>query len=111
MHTRGKLYGINDIRHSDRVVTKALGQGFSMRMSPRYIQVQILTALTLLFVGTSCVLGQAVPAAPSDFKVTLLGTSTPNPLPDRFGPSTLVEAGNERLLSTVAAVRPFGCGN
>ena len=37
-----------------------------------------------------------------DIKVTLLGTSTPNPLPDRFGPSTLVEAGNERLL--------FDCG-
>src|SRR4029453_13779031 len=33
----------------------------------------------------------------SDFKITLLGTSTPNPLPDRFGPSTLVEAGPERL--------------
>jgi ribonuclease Z len=37
-----------------------------------------------------------------DLKVTLLGTSTPNPLPDRFGPSTLVEAGDERLL--------FDCG-
>ena len=37
-----------------------------------------------------------------DIKVTLLGTSTPNPLPDRFGPSTLVEAGSERLL--------FDCG-
>jgi ribonuclease Z len=34
--------------------------------------------------------------------VTLLATSTPNPLPDRFGPSTLVEAGNEKLL--------FDCG-
>lgn len=38
----------------------------------------------------------------SDFKVTLLGTSTPNPLPDRFGPSTLVEAGPEKLV--------FDCG-
>src|SRR5258705_8537821 len=37
-----------------------------------------------------------------DFKVTLLGTSTPNPLPDRFGPSTLVEAGSEKLV--------FDCG-
>jgi ribonuclease Z len=34
--------------------------------------------------------------------VTLLGTSTPNPLPDRFGPSTLVEAGSEKML--------FDCG-
>ena len=36
--------------------------------------------------------------ADSDFKVTLLGTGTPIPIPDRFGPSTLVEAGNQKLL-------------
>jgi ribonuclease Z len=34
----------------------------------------------------------------SDFKVTLLGTGTPIPDLDRFGPSTLVEAGNKKLL-------------
>lgn len=34
----------------------------------------------------------------SDFRVTLLGTGTPIPRPDRFGPSTLIEAGNQRLL-------------
>src|SRR5262249_56533725 len=33
-----------------------------------------------------------------DFKVTLLGTGTPFPVPDRFGAATLVEAGKERLL-------------
>jgi ribonuclease Z len=33
-----------------------------------------------------------------DFRVTLLGTGTPIPRPERFGPSTLVEAGNEKLL-------------
>ena len=33
-----------------------------------------------------------------DFKVTLLGTGTPIPVPDRFGPSTLVEAGEQKLL-------------
>jgi ribonuclease Z len=38
----------------------------------------------------------------SDFKVTLLGTSNPAPRPDRFGPSTLVEAGPEKLV--------FDCG-
>src|SRR5215471_11858359 len=43
------------------------------------------------------------PAASStDFKITLLGTSTPNPRADRFGPSTLVEAGAEKLV--------FDCG-
>jgi ribonuclease Z len=36
--------------------------------------------------------------ADSDFKVTLLGTGTPIPDLDRFGPSTLVEAGNQKLL-------------
>lgn len=34
----------------------------------------------------------------NDFKVTLLGTGTPQPRPDRFGPSTLVEAGDQILL-------------
>lgn len=34
----------------------------------------------------------------TDFRVTLLGTGTPIPVPDRFGPSTLVEAGDQKLL-------------
>src|SRR5688572_26539391 len=34
----------------------------------------------------------------NDFRVTLLGTGVPIPSPDRFGPSTLVEAGGQRLL-------------
>lgn len=33
-----------------------------------------------------------------DFKVTLLGTGSPTTSIERFGPSTLVEAGNQRLL-------------
>lgn len=44
----------------------------------------------------------AAPSADSGFRVVLLGTGTPNPRPDRFGPSTLVEAGSERLV--------FDCG-
>jgi ribonuclease Z len=66
-----------------------------------YVPLGILSVLGLLFVATFAIAQAAQPVA-SDFKVTLLGTSTPNPLPDRFGPSTLVEAGNERLL--------FDCG-
>src|SRR5205823_4686607 len=53
----------------------------------------------------SCqVAGAPRAAAPADsgFRVVLLGTGTPNPRPDRFGPSTLVEAGSERLV--------FDCG-
>ena len=33
-----------------------------------------------------------------DFQVTLLGTGAPFPVPERFGPATLVEAGKEKLL-------------
>ena len=36
--------------------------------------------------------------ASSDFKVTLLGTGAPPPRLDRFGPSTLIEAGDQKLL-------------
>src|SRR6267378_6546436 len=34
----------------------------------------------------------------SDFKVTLLGTGCPIPSPERFGPCTLVEAGDQKFL-------------
>jgi ribonuclease Z len=34
----------------------------------------------------------------SDFRVTLLGTGVPIPRPDRFGPSTLIEAGDHVVL-------------
>jgi ribonuclease Z len=37
-------------------------------------------------------------AAETLFKVTLLGTGSPRPAPDRNGPSTLVEVGGERLV-------------
>src|SRR5215467_7765373 len=77
--------------------------GSSMGKAPRYIHLLTMAVLALLLGCTSYFFGQQ-PAHPSgsDFRVTLLGTSTPNPLPDRFGPSTLVEAGDEKLL--------FDCG-
>jgi len=44
-----------------------------------------------------------IAAAPAQtFKVTLLGTGNPRPVMERFGPSILVEAGQEKLL--------FDCG-
>jgi ribonuclease Z len=49
----------------------------------------------VLMVGSPGVDAQT--AAP-DFTVTLLGTGTPVPDPDRFGPATLVEAGRHALL-------------
>ena len=36
--------------------------------------------------------------ATCDFRVTLLGTGVPIPSPDRFGPCTLVEAGDQKFL-------------
>jgi ribonuclease Z len=45
--------------------------------------------------------GAAVPqiaVAESDFSVTLLGTGSPRPLPNRFSMSTLVEAGDQKLV-------------
>lgn len=41
---------------------------------------------------------QTTSAQPRDIKVTLLGTGTPPPVMNRFGPSILVEAGNKKLL-------------
>ena len=56
----------------------------------------------VLAVGLSCLLGSALAItesrAQSDFRVTLLGTASPSPRPTRMGPSTLVEAGSQRLL-------------
>jgi ribonuclease Z len=46
----------------------------------------------------ACLFTSAAPGAESDFRVTLLGTASPSPRPDRFGPSTLIEAGNVKLL-------------
>jgi ribonuclease Z len=55
---------------------------------------------SLLLLLASAVFAGFAPA--QDLKVTLLGTGTPQPSMDRFGPSILVEAGKEKLL--------FDCG-
>lgn len=59
--------------------------------------------------GILCVLGVfcgliflAVTGNAQEIKVTLLGTGNPRPVLSRFGPSTLVEAGHEKLI--------FDCG-
>ena len=38
------------------------------------------------------------PAAPDEFRVTLLGTGSPAPVMRRFGPAVLVQAGGRNLL-------------
>ena len=47
----------------------------------------------LLALACSAALAQS-----GDFKVTLLGTGVPNPRPERFSQSTLVEAGSQKLV-------------
>jgi ribonuclease Z len=49
----------------------------------------------------------------SDFRITLLGTGVPTPSPDRFGPSTLVQAGHRTVLIDAgrgASIRLFQLG-
>jgi len=57
---------------------------------------------SLFAIGAACllfgVLATTETLADSNFKVTLIGTGSPIPRLDRFGPSTLVEAGNQKIL-------------
>lgn len=46
-------------------------------------------------------LAQTADASTNEIRVTLLGTGTPRPLMERFGPSILVEARNEKLIFDV----------
>ncbi|MBI3434380.1 MAG: MBL fold metallo-hydrolase [Proteobacteria bacterium] len=66
-----------------------------------------LSCLVFVFVGGT------ESRAESDFggfKVTLLGTSSPAPRPNRFGPSTLVEAGDQKLLFDAGRGVPIRLG-
>jgi ribonuclease Z len=73
-----------------------------MKFPLAYAPLQLLATLAIALAAPVTARGQTAQPATSGFRVTLLGTSTPNPLPDRFGPSTLVEAGTEKLV--------FDCG-
>lgn len=46
----------------------------------------------------SAAMPQGIANAQETFRVTLVGTGTPSPNPQRFGPATLVEVGNQKLL-------------
>jgi ribonuclease Z len=71
-----------------------------MNISPRLRRGSWLNTISLLIATISF----AAPAYSQNLKVTLLGTGTPRPVIERFGPSILVEAGagKEKLL--------FDCG-
>lgn len=57
-----------------------------------------LKAAAAVLVGIGLLTPTPVSTQNQAFKVTLLGTGSPRPLIERFGPSILVEAGSERLL-------------
>ena len=61
-----------------------------------------MTRMSITAAVASLVLFTAAPVHGQSLKVTLLGTGRPDPVIDRFGPATLVEAGNHTLL--------FDCG-
>jgi ribonuclease Z len=67
-----------------------------------------------LLLGFSCfVFISTVPTvtrAERDFKVTLLGTASPQARPTRFGPSTLVEVGGQTLLFDAGRGVPIRMG-
>jgi len=66
------------------------------RTFPR-IAISAVAGTACMFVVGGLPSGAAAQSAHT-LQVTLLGTGRPDPVIDRFGPSTLVEAGGERLL-------------
>jgi ribonuclease Z len=66
---------------------RAFGENTEMPFLLR--QVAFVCAVWLIFVSS---------ALAQDIKVTLLGTGSPPPVMDRFGPSILVEAGTKKFL-------------
>lgn len=59
---------------------------------------RLSTVTAILWCFIAALLGSSTASAQSDFRVTLLGTASPTPRVERFGPSTLVEAGDQKLL-------------
>jgi ribonuclease Z len=60
--------------------------------------IAILSLLVLVFFGQAGAAQDSIQNSSTVIKVTLLGTGTPQPLMNRFGPSILVQAGSEILL-------------
>jgi ribonuclease Z len=59
---------------------------------------KIISTLALCVALSPSLYASEAKSEPYVMKVTLLGTGTPNPSPDRFGPSTLVQANGQNLL-------------
>ena len=77
------------------------------------IQRYALALLLAILFAMTCSPARAQTADEGRFRVTLLGTGSPVPQPDRFGPATLVEAGGQALLFDAgrgATIRLFQLG-
>ena len=66
----------------------------------RSLSVSVIAGLIVLAASPKA--GAQSPVGADDFRVTLLGTGSPQPVIDRFGPGVLAQAGGETLL--------FDCG-
>ena len=66
----------------------------------RSLSVSVIAGLIVLAASPNA--GAQSPVGADDFRVTLLGTGSPQPVIDRFGPGVLAQAGGETLL--------FDCG-
>jgi ribonuclease Z len=69
---------------------------------------RVLIIILAAFIGFASSI--AARAADGDFLVTLLGTASPSPRADRFGPSTLVQAGDQILLFDAGRGVPIRLG-
>ena len=54
-----------------------------------------------LILSLGLAVASAARAADNTFRVTLLGSGVPDPQPDRFSASTLIEAGDQKLMVDV----------
>lgn len=68
------------------------------------------TRILLLTLTVCSVLAAQTSAAQDLFRVTLIGTGTPESTPERFGPSTLIEARNQKLLIDAGRGVPIRLG-
>jgi ribonuclease Z len=68
------------------------------------------TLIAVVTVVTGLLGAAAAGVADGNFRVTLLGTGSPSPRADRFGPSTLVEAGGRVLLFDAGRGVPIRMG-
>ena len=58
----------------------------------------VMAAAILFMVEAACAQPTPPRTGPEEFRVTLLGTGSPAPVMNRFGPGVLVEAGGKKLL-------------